>query len=226
MPVASGYEDDDSGYIQDETDGNAVGLESGGLSISSGGDNQKVPNFLYLYGYIYRFGEKAGSVQLGGSRIQCTVFGALCQVQILEWSHAEVDDEVGGAGLGESSGRESLYMVSANGKESKGHIEYLVNVSHGGDQWKIWKRFREFEHLNRCLLREGIKLSVPLPSKTFSSALGRSISQTYLENRKIGLESFLSSALDAVISSNSASAMEQAALFLDDDHSKLLIFHG
>ena len=118
-----------------------------------------------------------------------------------------------------------MYVVISNGKEAaKGHIEYLVNVSHGGDNWKIWKRYREFEQLNKALLREGIKVVVPLPSKTFSSALGRPISQTYLENRKIGLEGYLSCALDSVIGSGNANAASFAAAFLDEDHAKLRIF--
>lgn len=228
------HNDPSAGMYGSEVTHNGNSINSSGNSGNSGSSSgngnsmglqqQVIPNFYYSYGYIYRFGEKAGSMQLGGSRIECTVFGALCQVEILEWSHSEVDDLGGGGGgeMGGGGGRESLYVVSSNGKEAtKGHIEYLVNVSHGGDNWKIWKRYREFEQLNKALLREGIKVDVSLPSKTFSSALGRSISQTYLENRKIGLEKFLECALDAVIGSGNANAMVFAAAFLDEDHAKL-----
>lgn len=60
--------------------------------------------------------------------------------------------------------RGTMYVADASGTAKGGHIEYLIDISHAGDNWFTWKRFREFEQLQRMLAKEGIRADIPVSS--------------------------------------------------------------
>ena len=74
------------------------------------------------------------------------------KVSIPQWSHMDGDDNT------EATTRESLsassvttttttrgtvYAPEGSGTSKGGHIEYLIDISHAGDNWFTWKRYTD-----------------------------------------------------------------------------------
>lgn len=134
-----------------EGEGDEIRQSSLSLVEDSTMDSQFVPSkrFSDQYGYIYRFRESSSTAKTVGSS---TLFGAYVKVTIPHYTNAEDDEEA------EVTSRDTLIAMKSNGvivvakssdatgdgnsllAKRKGHVEYLVTVEHGGDEWRIWKR--------------------------------------------------------------------------------------
>lgn len=178
--------------------------------------------------YIYRFPARSATAGGVGS---FTLFGAPVVATIPQWAYFEDNEEL-------KSSRETISLVPATavrgplrsslmgvgaqltGSAAGGsHVEYLVVIKHAEEEWEIWKRFSEFKAWNRLLTKEGVRPEVSFPS---FSTFGLS-TQAVHENRRIKLETFLNSALEAVVNSGSEVALHASAAFVDDDFFHLRI---
>jgi hypothetical protein len=141
--IACGFEGDSDGDEGRQSSLNAI--EESNLAPPS-------KRFSDQYGYVYRFRESSATAKAVGSSI---LFGAYVKVSIPHFTNAEDDED---AEL--TTSRDTLSVaVKSNGViavarpadlsgdgtallgvKSKGHVEYLVTVEHGGDIWQIWKR--------------------------------------------------------------------------------------
>jgi len=128
---------------------------------------------------------------------------------------------------GDSAGSEAAY---GGGSIKGGYIEYVCRISHGGDEWSVNRRFREFEALSANLSKAGVRTTGIMPSKTglakkittiVSASSGDDVET--LEERRRGLEAFLTQTMIDVVEAKSEEAALVLARFLDDQHDKLAI---
>jgi len=89
-----------------------------------------------------------------------------------------------------AEGRFAVTVASvfvARDGSNRQHAEYVVQVEYTGLMWRLRRRFREFDTLDRRLRPLGV--TAPLPSKI---SFGRNkLSSGFLEERRRGLEAFL-----------------------------------
>lgn len=109
-------------------------------------------HFSDKYGFIYRFRETSATARTVGSY---TLFGSVVYINIPEWEYSEGDDEADITTSRDTMGvtirnngaitvtRPSEVIQTIDNSTKKGHVEYLVNISHGGDTWQIWKRYEK-----------------------------------------------------------------------------------
>jgi hypothetical protein len=145
-----------------------------------------------------------------------TLFGEALSLTIPQWSRSEENDDKGANRDTQTYSVRQSEIMNISGTGTLGHIEYLVVVSHLYDEWFVYKRFREFEQLNKALAREGIKTEVALPTKSFGVFATQNI-----DLRKNDLELFLQSISDVVIKSCNERANIILAKFLDPDFDDL-----
>ena len=176
-------------------------------------DNVGMNKFCDLSSFIYTFPVKGNSSSIVG---KFTLFGEALSLTIPQWSRSEENDDKGANRDTQTYSVRQSEIMNISGTGTLGHIEYLVVVSHLYDEWFVYKRFREFEQLNKALAREGIKTEVALPTKSFGVFATQNI-----DLRKNDLELFLQSISDVVIKSCNERANIILAKFLDPDFDDL-----
>lgn len=229
----------------------AAGGASSGASSAGGAAGEVAPLknsphlvFSVMPGYIYRFPMKSSSTGNNGAS---AVFGANVTISIPDLTVADdeesskrdtmgffifnnglitntkADSEVGTAeGGGALTPEKGGAAAGGFGGGAGGHVKYLVAIEHGGDKWQTWKRYREFEALNRNLIKEGVRPDVPLPSKALTGKF-RSSKDAQLQQRKLGLEQYLKAIVISTVNSDSPKAVTILAMFLDEDFNNLRI---
>lgn len=191
------------------------------------------------YGYIYRFDVKsdmAGKWTFFGSNIEIKIptyvqdsdNNNIRETKGFRETFLFNDEENANNNLSSSVTNTGSYF---NTNSSNTHVKYVIDIKHGTDSWQILRRFSTFEKLNKSLLKLNIKPEVSLPNKyknlrsslINAASLSSSSSNSAEENRRQGLENYLSSAIQAVIDNGSQKALEILAKFLDDSFNDLRI---
>jgi len=157
--------------------------------------------FSALPGWLYTYQQKSSTSFAVGKFV---LFGTTISALIPMWQRTAAEggaDQVPGGGV----------------------VEYQVICRHGGDEWTSLRRYSEFADLHRFLLQRGVKPSAPLPPKSGIKGIGRQHSPEELEARRAALELYLTSVLEAVVSTMNPDGHDVLARFLDSDFSSLVL---
>lgn len=197
-----------SGYSQlSEGDKTAPAVDS--MSTSTQRNEILLPRshthfFSDQHGYLYKFQHKHSTSLAVGKFV---LFGTTITVTIPHWSNK------GG--------------VDTTGSGDQTHLEYAINCRHGGDEWISWRRYSEFLDLQKklqSLNKQFAKLLIcQLPPKAPFRVGGviplrAAQTQEELEIRRLGLEKFLKSCVEVVVSSQIPEAQIILCRFLDDSY--------
>jgi hypothetical protein len=149
-------------------------------------------------GYLYTFQQKIATSFAVGKFV---LFGTTITATVIQWFRDE------------SAG----FTCDDSGQV----VKYSISCQHGGDDWKVLRRYREFAELHKQLLMRGIK-SIPLPPKAPFRARAAQ-TQEELDQRRVGLNAYMSSVLESVVQSQLPEAQVLLASFLDDEFDSLVI---
>lgn len=94
-------------------------------------------------------------------------------------------------------------------KNEEGHTEYFIKVFYKGKQWAVRKRFSEFIQLDAFLRKDGIRVPLDLPQRTWWNRFDPNV----LIQRKKDLQNYLDVLLTSVVPTDNSLIRE----FLDVD---------
>lgn len=197
------------------------------LSASEGrpgnGSSKKV--FSDLPGFLFTFQQKSSTSFAVGKFV---LFGTTITAEIPQWVRIEPNTAASASSSSSSSSSSSGPDATETAPQSastSGHVEYVVVCSHGGDQWRIHRRYREFAELHRLLLLKGVRPVTALPPKTrYTLGTMRSAAASEeLDIRRVCLETYLTSVLEAVVQAQLSEPQSVLARFLDSQFDELSI---